>query len=242
MMDRRTVLKTGLLAGAALAFGSRVRAAESTADLSSLVFPYSLPELGYDNGALEATVDSATMEIHRTKHHKAYVDGLNKALEPLAEEWKAKPLERLLMELESVPESARTAVRNHGGGHHNHSLFWKMMSPGGGREPSGALGEAVARIGGFDALKEEFSGAAMKVFGSGWAWVVAESGSGVLRVMTTPNQDSPLMVGLIPVLGLDVWEHAYYLRYQNRRADYVKAFWAAVDWAFCGERYALAVA
>ncbi|HSO02639.1 MAG TPA: superoxide dismutase, partial [Gaiellaceae bacterium] len=173
--------------------------------------PFTLPDLPYDHAALEPTIDARTMEIHHGKHHQAYVDNANKALEgtPLAD----APVEQVLAELDSLPEDVRTAVRNNAGGHANHSLFWTIMGPGGGGAPSGALGDAVEAYGGLDKLKTDVNDAGVKRFGSGWTWVVADGGS--LSVLSTPNQDSPLMEGKTPILGIDVWEHAYYLNYQN---------------------------
>jgi Fe-Mn family superoxide dismutase len=199
---------------------------------------YSLPELPYAPNALEPHVDARTMEIHHGKHHNAYVTNVNKALEGsgVAEQ----SIEDLCRNIESVPENIRTAVRNNGGGHANHSLFWTVMSPKGGGAPSGALAAAIdAELGGFDAFKGAFSKAAATRFGSGWAWLSVDS-TGKLVVDSTPNQDNPYMIGNTPILGLDVWEHAYYLNYQNRRPDYVAAFFNVIDWNAVGERYAKA--
>jgi Fe-Mn family superoxide dismutase len=199
---------------------------------------HQLPELPYPTNALEPHIDARTMEIHHGKHHKAYVDNLNKALEGHAD-LGAKSVEDLLRGISSVPESIRTAVRNHGGGHANHSLFWRLMSPQGGGEPSGDLAAAISSaFGGFPAFKERFAAAAAGRFGSGWAWLT--SAGGALEISSTANQDSPLMEGKTPILGLDVWEHAYYLLYQNRRPDYVAAWWNVVDWAEVGRRFAAA--
>ena len=199
---------------------------------------YTLPELPYAPNGLEPHVDARTMEIHHGKHHNAYVTNVNKALEGsgVAEQ----SIEDLCRNIESVPENIRTAVRNNGGGHANHSLFWTVMSPKGGGAPSGNLAAAIdAELGGFDAFKEAFSKAAATRFGSGWAWLSVDS-SGKLVVDSTPNQDNPYMIGNTPILGLDVWEHAYYLNYQNRRPDYVAAFFNVIDWNAVGERYAKA--
>jgi superoxide dismutase, Fe-Mn family len=195
--------------------------------------PFTLPDLPYAYDALEPTIDARTMEIHHGKHHQAYVDNANKALEgtDLAD----VPVEEVLARLDSLPEDKRTAVRNNAGGHANHSLFWQIMRPGGGGEPSGALGEAIGELGGLDTLKEQVNDAGVKRFGSGWTWVVADGGS--LSVMSTPNQDSPLMEGKTPILGIDVWEHAYYLNYQNRRPDYLAAWWNVVNWDEVTSRY-----
>jgi superoxide dismutase, Fe-Mn family len=190
---------------------------------------YKLPELSYDFAALEPHIDARTMEIHHGKHHATYVAKLNAALEKhpaLAQ----KPVEDLLKALDTIPAEIRTAVRNHGGGHYNHSLFWKLMAPGAGGKPSGVLATAIEQaFGGISGFQEQFSSAAANLFGSGWAWLVADA-SRKLSVVTTPNQDSPISQGLVPLLGIDVWEHAYYLKYQNRRPDYIAAFWNVVNW------------
>ena len=197
---------------------------------------HTLPELPYAYDALQPHVDAQTMEIHHTKHHNAYVTNLNNALADHAA-LQAKGIEDLLREIEQVPEAIRTAVRNNGGGHANHSLFWTVMKSGGGGQPAGALADALkSALGGFDAFKEEFSSAAATRFGSGWAWLVVK-GSGALDVYATANQDSPLMQGDVPILGLDVWEHAYYLHYQNRRPDYIAAWWNVVNWDEVLKRY-----
>ncbi len=195
--------------------------------------PFTLPDLPYDHAALEPTIDARTMEIHHGKHHQAYVDNANKALEgtDLAD----KPVEEVLANLDSLPEDKRAPVRNNAGGHANHSLFWEIMSPDGGGEPAGALADAIEAFGGLDALKEQVNDAGVKRFGSGWTWVVADGGS--LAVMSTPNQDSPLSEGKTPILGIDVWEHAYYLNYQNRRPDYLTAWWNVVNWDQVARRY-----
>jgi len=195
--------------------------------------PFILPDLPYDHAALEPTIDARTMEIHHGKHHQAYVDNANKALEgtDLAD----KPVEEVLANLDSLPEDKRAPVRNNAGGHANHSLFWEIMSPNGGGEPAGALADAIEAFGGLDALKEQVNDAGVKRFGSGWTWVVADGGA--LAVMSTPNQDSPLSEGKTPILGIDVWEHAYYLNYQNRRPDYLAAWWNVVNWDQVARRY-----
>lgn len=201
---------------------------------------HELPKLTYAFDALEPHVDARTMEIHHGKHHQAYVDNLNKALanEP---ELAKKSVEDLLRSFASVPASIQTAVRNHGGGHANHSLFWEIMGPGGGGAPEGALATAIdAAFGSFTALQEKLNAAAMGQFGSGWGWLVVADGK--LEVVARPNQDSPLAEGKTPVLGVDVWEHAYYLHYQNRRADYLKAWWNTVRWDKVAARYAQAQA
>ena len=196
---------------------------------------HELPKLPYASDALEPHLDKLTMEIHNGKHHNAYVTNLNKALES-APDLQAKSLEDLLRGIDAVPEAIRTAVRNNGGGHHNHSLFWTSMGPGKGGEPKGKLGEIItSTFGGFAGFKEKFAAAGIGRFGSGWAWLVRAK-DGKYEICSTPNQDSPLMEGKVPVLGLDVWEHAYYLKYQNRRADYIAAWWNVVDWDAVGKR------
>lgn len=198
---------------------------------------HELPALPYAHNALEPHIDARTMEIHHGKHHQGYVNNLNKALEGQTN-LQSKSVEELLQNLEAIPESIRTAVRNNGGGHANHSLFWPCMSPNGGGEPSGELAEAIkAAFGSFASFKEQFSTAAATRFGSGWAWLCVEK-SGGLVVMSTPNQDSPLSQGLKPILGLDVWEHAYYLHYQNRRPDYIAAWWNVVNWEQVAKNHA----
>ncbi|HEY9088115.1 MAG TPA: superoxide dismutase [Anaerolineaceae bacterium] len=190
---------------------------------------FELPPLGYATNALEPVIDARTMEIHHDKHHAAYVTNLNKALES-APEFSGRAIEDILRNISQVPEGIRTAVRNNGGGHANHTLFWEWLRPGGAKAPTSAVAQAIdAAFGSFDAFVEKFNTAATTRFGSGWAWLVVD-GSGKLQVYSTANQDSPLMDGHRPVLGLDVWEHAYYLNYQNRRPDYIKAFWGVVNW------------
>jgi len=201
-----------------------------------MAYPFELPELGYDYGALEPHIDARTMEIHHTKHHQAYTDNLNKALQGHAQlhEYSA---EQLLRGINGLPEEAKNAVRNHGGGFHNHELFWSIMKPGGGDAPSGALETALGEaFGSPDAFRKKLTDAAAGQFGSGWGWLVV-SPFGSLQVLATANQDSPLMLGYTPVLGVDVWEHAYYLKYQNRRGDYLNAWWNAVNWEEVGKRY-----
>jgi Fe-Mn family superoxide dismutase len=192
--------------------------------------PFELPPLPYDYAALEPHIDEQTMRIHHDKHHQAYVDNANKALD--GTEWADSPVEEILRSLDSLPEGIRTAVRNNAGGHANHTLFWQVMSPDGGGEPEGSLAEA---IGDFSAFKEAFAQAGVTRFGSGWAWLVRD-GSDV-AIMSTPNQDSPISEGKTQLLGLDVWEHAYYLRYQNRRPDYIEAWWNVVNWPEVARRF-----
>jgi Fe-Mn family superoxide dismutase len=195
---------------------------------------FELPPLPYDYSALEPHIDARTMEIHYTKHHQAYIDNANKALD--GTEWADRPLEVIFAELEILPEGIRTAVRNNAGGHANHSLFWQIMSPDGGGEPDGALADAIGDVfGGADKLKEAVNDAGVKRFGSGWTWLVWD-GTG-LAVRSTPNQDSPLIDDDVPLLGIDVWEHAYYLNYQNRRPDYLAAWWNVVNWGELARRF-----
>jgi Fe-Mn family superoxide dismutase len=189
---------------------------------------HELPKLSYDFAALEPHIDAQTMQIHHGKHHQAYINNLNTALEKHPD-LQSKSVEELCRGINSVPEAIRTAVRNNGGGHWNHSQFWKWMGPGAGGAPTGALGSAInSAFGSFDKFKEEFAKAAVGRFGSGWAWLIDEGGK--LSIVSTPNQDNPLMEGKRPILGIDVWEHAYYLKYQNRRPDYVSAWWNVVNW------------
>lgn len=197
---------------------------------------YSLPPLPYATNALEPAIDAMTMEIHHGRHHKAYVDNLNKALETQAA-LAAKPIEQLLREITQVPENIRGPVRNNGGGHANHTMFWEIMGPKAGGEPSGPLGDEIKKtFGDFAGFKAKIKEAALGRFGSGWSWLVLAGGK--LAVESSPNQDSPLMEGKHPILGIDVWEHAYYLKYQNKRADYVDAWWSVVNWNAVAKRYA----
>lgn len=196
---------------------------------------FKLPELGYAYDALEPYIDAKTMEIHYTKHHQTYVDKLNAAVE--GTEWAEKPIDEVLKNIDNVPENIRAAVKNNGGGHANHSLFWRIMQPGGANEPAGALAEALnSTFGSVDDFKTKLGEAATGRFGSGWAWLVL-NGEG-LEICSTPNQDSPLMEHKAPVLGIDVWEHAYYLKYQNRRPEYIEAWWNVVNWTAVSERLA----
>ena len=196
---------------------------------------HELPELPYSHDALEPFIDKTTMEIHHGKHHNAYVTNLNNAISG-NESLESKSIIELISDLDSVPEDIRGAVRNNGGGHANHSLFWSIMGPGKGGEPSGALGEAInSTFGSFETLKDEFTKAGMTRFGSGWAWLSISNGS--LVVSSTPNQDSPLMDGNAPIIGCDVWEHAYSLKYQNLRPDYLNAWWNVVDWDAASARF-----
>jgi Fe-Mn family superoxide dismutase len=238
MMTRREALKVTLLATVGtVALSPATRGAEASGSAG----PFSLPPLPYPFDALEPHIDARTMEIHHDKHHATYVANLNKAVADT--EFAKRPIQSLLGELSKVPENIRTTVRNNAGGHYNHSLFWQMMKKGGGGSPSGDLAKKIDEsFGGYDGFKKQFSEAATKVFGSGWAWLVSDP-QGKLAIVSTPNQDSPLMAlpgaaGTgVPLLGLDVWEHAYYLKYQNRRADYIAAWFNVINWEFVADRY-----
>jgi Fe-Mn family superoxide dismutase len=225
-LSRRQMLVLSSVAAVSSVLGntSAVSAAEAT-----------LPPLPYPLDALEPHIDAQTMEIHHDRHHKAYIDKLNAAISGNAE-LLAKSPTKLIAELDQVPEAIRTTVRNNGGGHLNHTLFWQMMTPGGGKQNKGDIGRAIdAAFGSFDKFATEFANAAMGQFGSGWAWLVMDGGK--LAVVGTPNQDNPVTMGKVPLLGVDVWEHAYYLKYQNKRADYVTAWWNVVNWDFVNEMY-----
>jgi Fe-Mn family superoxide dismutase len=198
---------------------------------------YEVPPLPYDYTALEPTIDEQTMHLHHDKHHQAYVDKANGALE--GTEWADKPIAEVVANLDALPDDKRGVVRNNGGGHLNHSLFWESMSSDGGGEPSGALGDAINdAFGSFDAFKEQFEAAGVNQFGSGWAWLVLDGGA--LKVTSSANQDNPITGGATPLVGNDVWEHAYYLTYNNRRPEYLKAWWNVVDWDKVGGRFAAA--
>jgi Fe-Mn family superoxide dismutase len=197
---------------------------------------YELPPLPYDYNALEPYIDEETMHLHHDKHHQAYVNNLNAAVQSQAQ-FASMPVEQLIQHINELPENIRTAVRNNGGGHANHSMFWQIMKPNGGGQPTGELANAInATFGSFDQFKAAFNDAGAKRFGSGWAWLVMDR-NGNLQVTSTANQDSPLMEGLFPIMGNDVWEHAYYLKYQNRRPDYLNAWWNVVNWDEVEKRY-----
>jgi Fe-Mn family superoxide dismutase len=196
--------------------------------------PYEVPPLPYDYAALEPHIDEATMRVHHDKHHQAYVDKVNAALE--GTEWADKPIAEVVANLSQIPDDKRTAVRNNGGGHYNHSLFWEWLSPDGGGEPDGALGDAIgSAFGSFGDFQDQLKNAGVNQFGSGWAWLVHDGSS--LAVLSTPNQDNPITDGKTPLFGVDVWEHAYYLKYQNRRPDYLDAVWNVVNWSKVAEGY-----
>jgi Fe-Mn family superoxide dismutase len=196
--------------------------------------PHTLPPLPYPYEALEPHIDKQTMEIHHDKHHAAYVNNLNAALKDHPDLDK-KSIEDLLRGIKQVPEAIQGAVRNNGGGHFNHTMFWEIMKPGGSKEPKGALADAIKALGGLDKVKELVNDAGAKRFGSGWAWIVVDGGH--LKILSTANQDCPLMDGQVPILGVDVWEHAYYLKYKNLRADYLKAWWNVLNWDEVAKRY-----
>ena len=242
MINRRQALKQTILAAGAWAFANPIGLAQPAiaTPAAAPTGPYKLPPLPYPADALEPYIDARTMEIHHDKHHAAYVQNLNRVLadHPTVA---AKPVEELLRNLAAVPEKVRTAVRNHAGGHANHTFFWELLKKGEGAKPSGEIAKAIdAQFGSLSTFQQDFSNAAMGIFGSGWAWLTVE-GKG-LRIETTPNQDSPLSQGRVPLLGIDVWEHAYYLKYQNRRADYVAAFRNVINWDFVAQRYQKALA
>ena len=241
--SRRDMLKVAaggfsVIAGALPVIHALEVSADALGDGESLASAgFELPRLPYATDALEPHIDARTMEIHHGKHHAGYTNKLNAAVE--GTDLAGKPIDEILANLEAVPESIRSAVRNNGGGYANHCLFWSIMSPDGGGQPSGALADAInSACGSFDGFKSQFSAAAANQFGSGWAWLVADGGA--VSVTSTPNQDTPLMEGKTPILGIDVWEHAYYLNYQNRRPDYIAAFFNVINWAQVAEKFAAA--
>jgi Fe-Mn family superoxide dismutase len=231
--NRRDVLRAG--AGfASLALADSLLVSSSTA--AQATGPFTLPKLPYATDALEPHIDARTMEIHHGKHHQAYIDNLNKAVAENPQ-LQGKRAFALLKEIDEVPEAVRQTVINNAGGHVNHSMFWQLMAPGGGGPPTGDVAKSIDKaFGGFDNFKTQLSDAAMKRFGSGWAWLVVDKDQS-LKVISTANQDSPIMMGQHPVLGVDVWEHAYYLKYKNKRADYVAAWWNVVNWDYVNELY-----
>lgn len=236
MMTRRDALKNTALATAAISMAALPESMSGQAAAAAApTGPFKLPPLPYGLDALEPHIDAKTMEIHHGRHHQAYITNLNKAV-ATSKDLASTSLEELIRHLDEVPEAVRTAVRNNGGGHYNHSLFWQTMKKGGGGQPKGALGKAIdTKFGSFDKFKTEFSDAAMKVFGSGWAWLILEEKD--LKIVSSPNQDTPLSHSKHPLLGLDVWEHAYYLKYQTKRADYVAAFFNVINWDFVNQRF-----
>ena len=247
-MTRREAIKTTALASAAIVTAPGIFAQSNPAPATTpapLPSPFALPSLPYAYDALEPHIDAQTMQIHHDKHHLAYVTNLNKACSSVA--WRGlapnfSTLEDWLKDLSSVSETIRTAVRNNGGGHYNHSLFWQMMKKNGGGEPTADLAKSIdASFGSFSSFKDNFTKAALGQFGSGWAWLVAGADK-KLEIMPTANQDTPLSSGKTPLLGIDIWEHAYYLKYQNKRADYIAAWWNVVNWDFVAERFAKSAA
>jgi len=238
MMTRRKALKTTLLTSIACATAANIRFANAqtpAAPAAAPAGPFTVPPLPYAFDALEPHIDAQTMQIHHDKHHAAYVTNLNKAVADMPE-LSSKPVEELVKNLSAVPEKVRAAVRNQGGGHYNHSLFWQMMKKNGGGEPSAELAKAIDKsFGSFSAFKEQFTKAAIGQFGSGWAWLVKDGSD--LKIVPTANQDSPLSDGKTPLLGIDVWEHAYYLKYQNRRPDYVNAWFNVINWDFVTQKF-----
>jgi Fe-Mn family superoxide dismutase len=239
MMTRREAIRSAIVAVGAITASTHIgRAQGSIPGANAPGGPFKLPDLPYPYDALEPHIDAQTMQIHHDKHHAAYVTNLNKAVAD-APGLANKKVEDLLRDLNSVPEKVRTAVRNQGGGHLNHTLFWQMMRKGGGGEPKGDLAQAINKaFGGFSGFQEKLTEAATRVFGSGWAWLVLEGNQ--LKIQSTPNQDSPISQLQTPLLGIDVWEHAYYLKYQNRRPEYIKAWFNVINWDFVAERFAKA--
>jgi Fe-Mn family superoxide dismutase len=242
-LSRRTLLRAALFVPVSVSLAGRLNAAplRHFARQDTPKGPYTLPPLPYKFSDLEPNIDAETMELHHDKHHAAYVKNLNDAIAKAPELATKSPVE-LIKSLDTVPEAIRTAVRNNGGGHVNHSMFWEIMKPGGGGDPTGAIGDAIkGTFGSFDTFKTTFNDAGTKRFGSGWVWLV-KSRDGKLGVMTTPNQDNPMLAeyGAYPIFGNDLWEHAYYLKYRNRRADYLKAWWNTVNWDEINKRFAMA--
>ena len=239
-LTRRGIFRLGLASAVTAFFSDRLVAQSASPAPSGPSGPYTLPPLPYPYEALEPAIDAETMHLHHDKHHQAYITNANKLLADQPELAKLSP-EELLLHLDKAPEAIRTGLRNNVGGHVNHSLFWQMLSPKGGGEPSGALAAAIQKsFGSFAKFQKQFTDAALKRFGSGWAWLVVKEGK--LAIVSTPNQDPPLLDGQKTLLGLDVWEHAYYLKYQNRRPEYVAAWWNIVNWPFAEEQFAKAVA
>ena len=235
-LSRRTVLAA--VASLPLARLAGATTPEASEPVQTGDGPFKLPPLPYGYDALEKAIDAQTMMLHHDKHHATYVKNLNDAMAKAPEAWRSKPIKEILMHLDELPEAIRETVRNNGGGHDNHSIFWTLMSPKGGGEPTGAIKTIVDGMGGFEAFKTAFEALGTKRFGSGWVWLVKNGEK--YELISRPNQDSPRMEGMVPIIGNDVWEHAYYLRYQNRRADYLKAWWNVVDWAAVNARIAAA--
>ena len=242
MITRREAIKAVALTAGALAVDSSFLQGQTSGSStgSPTTYPFKLPPLGYPYDALEPYIDALTMQIHHDKHNGAYVENLNKAIAQAPESIQKMSLEELLLNLDKIPDNIRTAVRNNAGGQYNHSLFWKLLKKNEGAKPTGELATAIdGQFGSYAAFQDKLTDAALKVFGSGWAWLIADGKK--LEITTTPNQDSPISKKEIPIVGIDVWEHAYYLKYQNRRPEYVKAFWNVINWDYASERYATAL-
>lgn len=239
MITRRKALKTAALAAGAFTLTPSILKAQAASPAVSGTYPFKVPDLPYGYDALEPYIDTLTMHLHHDKHHAAYVENLNKALAQADEPFQKMAVEDLLLHLDELPEKIRTTVRNNGGGHYNHSLFWQMLKKNEGGQPTGELASAIKEtFGGYPEFQQKFSAAAASIFGSGWAWLGVDDKN--LKISTTPNQDNPISRPadkMVPLLGLDVWEHAYYLKYQNRRPEYIKAFWNAVNWDYVVQRY-----
>jgi Fe-Mn family superoxide dismutase len=238
MMTRRDAIRTVALTAGALTLAPSLLRGENE---EKLTYPYKLPDLGYSYDALEPHIDTLTMQIHHDKHHNAYVENLNKALAEADPKFQKMTLEELLTELDQLPEKIRTPVRNNAGGHYNHSLFWLTLKKDEGGKPSGELATAIdKKFTNYDEFKKNLSEASAKVFGSGWGWLVLNGKE--LEITSTPNQDSPISKHQVPLLGIDVWEHSYYLKHQNRRPEYLEAFWSVINWDYVGDRYKKAMA
>ena len=239
MITRREALKTVALTAGALTLVPPLLRAD-TAGAAKLTYPYKVPDLGYGYDALEPYIDTMTMQIHHDKHHAAYVSNLNKALETADPKFQQMSLEELLVSLDTLPENIRTTVRNNAGGHYNHSFLWQLLQKNESGKPTGDLAPAIDKdLGGFPAFQAKLEEAGGKVFGSGWAWLVAENGK--LAIVSTPNQDCPITKKQTAIFGVDVWEHAYYLKHQNRRPEYLKAYWNVINWDYCNTRFKGAV-
>ena len=243
MMNRRSAIKTVALAAGAISMAPKFSWAETDTAIAKLTYPFKVPDLGYPYDALEPHIDTLTMQIHHDKHHAAYVENLNKALAGADPKFQQLSLEELLTSLDTLPENVRTAVRNNAGGHFNHSLFWKFLKKSDAGKPTGDLAKAIdTAFGNFTDFQKKFSEAATKVFGSGWAWLVVDGKD--LEITPTPNQDNPISKKdekEVPILGIDVWEHSYYLKHQNRRPEYIGAFWNVINWDYVAERYDAAI-
>jgi superoxide dismutase, Fe-Mn family len=238
MMTRRDAIKTVALTAGALTLAPSLLRGENE---EKLTYPYKLPDLGYAYDALEPHIDTLTMQIHHDKHHAAYVENLNKALADADPKFQKMTLEELLTGLDQLPEKIHTPVRNNAGGHYNHSLFWMMLKKNEGGKPTDELATAIDKnFSSYDEFKKKLSEAGAKVFGSGWGWLILNGKE--LEITSTPNQDSPISKHQVPLLGIDVWEHSYYLKHQNRRPQYLEAFWSVVNWDYVGERYKKAMA